>query len=145
MRNRVWIACIVTGLGVLLALTVKFLLPPCHAMLILVSGAQVPMKGHWSSQMIAGLGMLIACEGILLGVMQQVAARQTLGIVVTLTAVLTMAVPTVLIGVCDVAVMPCRAGMLPATLIIGVLIGLVGIGNTVYLWRSKASVVTGQS
>lgn len=145
MGNRILVASVVTGLGVLLAVTVKFLLPPCHAMLTLVSGAMVPMKCHWSSQMIAGLGVLIACEGILLGVMRAVAARQALGIVVMLTAMLAMAVPTVLIGVCDPDVMPCRMGMLPATLVIGVLLVLAGIGNTVYLWRKNTSGFTVRS
>ena len=145
MGNRVLVACIVTGLGALLAVTVKFLLPPCHAMLTLVSGTQIPMKCHWSSQVIAGLGMLITCEGILLGVMRPVAARQALGIVVMLTAMLAITVPTVLIGVCDAAIMPCRAGMLPATLVLSILTGLAGIGNTVYLWRRNASGGAGGS
>ena len=145
MGNRVLVACIVTGFGLLLAVTVKFLLPPCHAMLTLVSGTMVPMKCHWSSQMIAGLGILIACEGIFLGVMRPVAARQALGIVVMLTAILAMAVPTVLIGVCDAVAMPCRAGMLPATLVIALLVGVAGIGNTVYLWRRKTSESTVRS
>ena len=77
--------------------------------------------------------------------MRAVAARQALGIVVMLTAMLAMAVPTVLIGVCDPDVMPCRMGMLPATLVIGVLLVLAGIGNTVYLWRKNTSGFTVRS
>ena len=145
MGNRILVASVVTGLGVLLAVTVKFLLPPCYAMLTLVSGAMVPMKCHWSSQMIAGMGVLIACEGILLGLMKPVATRLALSIVVILTAELAMAIPTVLIGVCDAAVMPCRTGMLPATLVIGVLLVMAGIGNTLYLWRKNASGFAVQS
>lgn len=141
MSNRSFISSTVVFLGGLLAVVTQFLLPPCSAWIETASGMHIPMKCHWSGQMVVSLGLFIVFEGILLGMMKSVFARLGLSLVVIVTAILTMAVPTVLIGVCAGGTMPCRVGMLPAILVVCVLLLLVGLGNVFYLRIRKESCI----
>ena len=132
MSNRSFVSSIVVFLGGLLAVVTQFLLPPCSAWIETASGMHIPMKCHWSGQMAMSLGLFM---------MKSVFARLGLSLVVVVTAILTMAVPTVLIGVCAGGTMPCRVGMLPAILVVCVLLLLVGLGNVFYLRIRKESCI----
>lgn len=145
MNNRLFIAGIVIILGAILAVTTRYVLPPCSTLVETASGIRVPMKCHWSGQMATGLGVFIVFEGLLLGMMKSVFARLGLSVIVIVTAILAMAVPAVLIGVCAGSAMPCRIGMLPAILVICVLLLLAGIGNVLYLRGHKEAQVAFQS
>lgn len=139
MSSRSFIGGMVVFLGLFLAVVTQFVLPPCSAWIETASGMHIPMKCHWSAQMAMSLGLLIAFEGILLCMMKSVFARLGISLVIMVTAILAVAVPTVLIGVCAGGTMPCRVGMLPAILVICVLLFLVGLGNVFYLRSHKES------
>ncbi len=145
MSNRSLISGIVVFLGVLLVVVPRFVLPPCSVPVGTASGIYIPMKCHWSGQMAMGLGLFVTFEGLLLGMMKSVFARLGLSLAVMATAVLTMAVPTILIGICAGSTMPCRVGMLPAILVVCVLLFLAGIGNVFYLRAHKESQIAFQS
>ncbi len=75
---------------------------------------------HYSQQIATGIGIVIAVLGIVsFFVPRQV--RVGINIAVAADALLLLAVPTVLVGVCKGQMMHCRMVMLPTLIVLGVL------------------------
>ena len=80
---------------------------------------ETPMACHYTAQAALGIGIVIVALGIVgLFVSDQTRANAVLG-------VLTIAVPTVLIGVCKSAMMRCHMVTLPTLIVLGVLLAVL--------------------
>ena len=80
---------------------------------------ETPMACHYTAQAALGIGIVIVALGIVgLFVSDQTLANAVLG-------VLTIAVPTVLIGVCKGAMMRCHMVTLPTLIVLGVLLAVL--------------------
>ncbi len=84
------------------------------------TGHDMPGACHYSQQAATGIGVVILVFGVVaLFVAPQI--RIGLNIAAATNALLLLAVPTFLIGVCKGAMMHCRMVMLPTLIVLGVL------------------------
>ena len=84
------------------------------------TGHDMPGACHYSQQAATGIGVVILVLGVVaLFVNAQV--RIGLNIAAIANALLLLAVPTFLIGICKGAMMHCRMVMLPTLIVLGVL------------------------
>lgn len=89
----------------------------------------MPGACHYSQQAATGIGVVILALGVV-ALFVEARTRIGLNIAVAFNALLLLAVPTFLIGVCKGAMMHCRMVMLPTLIVIGVLalvFAIVGI------------------
>ncbi|NEG54593.1 DUF4418 family protein [Bifidobacterium platyrrhinorum] len=75
---------------------------------------------HWSQQAATGIGAVILVLGVV-ALFSGPKTRVGLNIAVIANALLLLAVPTFLIGICPGAMMHCRMVMLPTLIVLGVL------------------------
>ena len=80
----------------------------------------MPMACHYTAQAELGIGVVIALLGII-ALFCSPKIRTGLNIAVALNALLSLAVPTVLIGVCKGAMMHCHMVTRPTLIVIGIL------------------------
>ncbi|MBW3091433.1 DUF4418 family protein [Bifidobacterium sp. 82T10] len=78
------------------------------------------MACHYTAQAALGIGVVIALLGVI-GLFVEPKVRAGLNIAVALNALLAVAVPTVLIGVCKGAMMHCHMVTLPTLIVLGAL------------------------
>ena len=84
------------------------------------TGHDMPGACHYSQQAATGIGVVILVFGVVaLFVAPQI--RIGLNIAAAANALLLLAVPTFLIGICKGAMMHCRMVMLPTLIVLGVL------------------------
>ena len=84
------------------------------------TGHDMPGACHYSQQAATGIGVVILVFGVVaLFVAPQI--RIGLNIAAAADALLLLAVPTFLIGICKGAMMHCRMVMLPTLIVLGVL------------------------
>ena len=84
------------------------------------TGHDMPSACHYSQQAATGIGVVILVFGVVaLFVAPQI--RIGLNIAAAADALLLLAVPTFLIGICKGAMMHCRMVMLPTLIVLGVL------------------------
>ena len=123
---------VVTGLvlilaGGLIAVVPQFILPVCESAVATASGGSVPMKCFWTARAELGTGALIVFGGLLLCVCKDAGTRFGAAAVTAAAALLAVAFPTVLIGVCGSETMACRMGTLPALVLLGAFAFLVSL------------------
>lgn len=91
------------------------------------TGHDMPGACHYSQQAATGIGVVILVFGVVILVFGVVALfvapqiRIGLNIAAAADALLLLAVPTFLIGICKGAMMHCRMVMLPTLIVLGVL------------------------
>lgn len=83
---------------------------------------ETPMACHYTAQ--AALGIVIVALGIV-GLLVSDQTRAGLDLANAVLGVLTIAVPTVLIGVCKGAMMRCHMVTLPTLIVLGVLLAVL--------------------
>lgn len=108
----------VAVLGLLLAATPVWLFRVCPDPIKTAGGGLVPMRCAWSARMLVALGVLVAVVAIIGLLSNERAAVRASAWGVSAVLVTAMLVPTKLIGVCSSPTHPCRAGTLPAVLIV---------------------------
>lgn len=133
MKNRIIIGIIVMLAGFLYMLIPQFILPVCEY----VSGNGPPMKCFWSARTELGLGAAVIFGGLLLLLLGNTAARLGISLMLLAVAILGAAIPTVIIGVCRSDYMPCRAGTLPALMILSGLLVIFLLFNILYLAKAN--------
>ena len=132
MKIRIIAGAAAIVLGLLIALGPQFLFKVCEPM------GENFMRCHWTAQAEIGIGAVIAALGIALTLFASPKTRLGLVIGITLSGVLALLVPHVLIGGCPMPTMQCRKIAFPAITVISILL-LIGSGfYTAYLARKKA-------
>lgn len=85
---------------------------------------ETPMACHYTAQAALGIGIVIAVLGVA-GLFVSNQTRAGLDIANAVLGVLTITVPTVLIGVCKGAMMHCHMVTLPTLIALGVLLAVL--------------------
>lgn len=141
MKKTKLAAAILLVLGVLVILTPTTLFPACHGLIERADGgAGMPMRCHWTGLAEIGVGILIACAGLLNllkktggpGVFAMGAACGVVGFLL----------PTKLIGICMMPTMACRSGMAPALYVLMALVLLVSLAGAWFSARERGEDVS---
>ena len=122
---------VIALLGLLTALIPTVIFKVCAAM----DGKF--MKCHWTSQVEVALGIATIVLGLLIVLSKEKASASAYSVASAINGVLVILIPTVVIGVCGSAEMPCNSGTKPALIIAGALTALVGLINAVLYLTSK--------
>lgn len=122
---------VIALLGLLTALIPTVIFKVCAAM----DGKF--MKCHWTSQVEVALGIAVLVLGLLIVLAKENAASSAYAVASAVNGVLVILIPTVVIGVCGSADMPCHSGTKPALIIAGALIIVVALFNTISYLASK--------
>ena len=122
---------VIALLGLLTALIPTVIFKVCAAM----DGKF--MKCHWTSQVEVALGIAVLVLGLLIVLSKENAAASAYAVASAVNGVLVILIPTVVIGVCGSADMPCHSGTKPALIIAGALIAAAGLINAVSYRVSK--------
>lgn len=122
---------VIALLGLLTALIPTVIFKVCAAM----DGKF--MKCHWTSQVEVALGIAVLVLGLLIVLAKENAASSAYAVTSAINGVLVILIPTVVIGVCGSADMPCHSGTKPALIIAGALIIVVALINTISYLASK--------
>ena len=122
---------VIALLGLLTALIPTVIFKVCAAM----DGKF--MKCHWTSQVEVALGIAVLVLGLLIVLAKENAASSAYAAASAINGVLVILIPTVVIGVCGSADMPCNSGTKPALIIAGALIIVVALINTISYLVSK--------
>ena len=122
---------VIAILGILTALIPTQIFKVCEAM----DGKF--MKCHWTSQVEVALAIATIVLGLLIILSKEKAAASAYSVASAINGVLVILIPTVVIGVCGSAEMPCHSGTQPALIIAGSLIALAGLVNAVLYLTSK--------
>ena len=107
---------VIAALGLLTALIPTVIFKVCEAM----EGKF--MKCHWTAQTEVALGIATIVIGLLIVLSKEKAAQAAYAIASAINGVLVILIPTVVIGICGSADMPCHSGTTPALIIAGSLI-----------------------
>ena len=150
-----WISGVLfVALGLLIAIGPQTIFKPCSGLLqIYTEGMQgqsmqqmppsdaryVPMKCHWSANAEIGIGGAIAFLGILLLFFRKSPVRLGLSLAQAALGLVTVLIPSSLIGVCMGKTMQCRVLMLPLLLVLGCLVIAVSLANVSLLFREAGS------
>ncbi len=94
------------------------------------------MKCHRTARAELGVGLLISILGALLLVFASKQLRGWLSLLITLSGILALLIPTALIGVCGGAHMICRTLALPALSVISSIVIIASLINASYLFKS---------
>ena len=122
---------VIALLGLLTALIPTVIFKVCAAM------DSKFMKCHWTSQVEVALGIAVLVLGLLILLSKENAAASAYAVASAVNGVLVILIPTVVIGVCGSADMPCHSGTKPALIIAGALIAAAGLINAVSYLVSK--------
>jgi hypothetical protein len=169
MVNRISTGLISLAAGVLLILIPNFILPVCEfALPAEPSGHLGHAADHWSApveehalppalpateghsgqghmvcfytaQAELGLGAVVIFNGLLFLLFSSPQRRLGVSLSLTGSAVLSGAIPTLLIGVCPGDMMICHSGTLPALLIVSAALALFSLVNALYLGKKAAA------
>lgn len=130
-RNRIT-GIVIAVLGLLTALIPTVIFKVCAAMEGMV------MKCHWTSRTEVAIGVATVVLGLLIVLAKEKAASSAYAVASAVNGVLVILVPSVVIGVCGSADMPCNSGTRPALIIAGSLIIVTSLINTIsYLTSGK--------
>lgn len=129
MKNRVLSALSLIVLGVLIAIGPQHLFEVCEAM------GDTHMRCFYTARAEIGIGGLIAVLGILHLFTASKQIRLGLSLAAALAGLLTVLLPSVLIGMCGMASMQCRFATLPALTVLGILTTVFSAFNALFLYR----------
>ena len=126
MKNRISISILFILSGLLVVLIPTVLFPVCSA-------EKMKMACYFTKKAEIGLGIVIAAIGALYFFFKNEGVRLGLSLSQILLTALVVLYPTKLIGICKNTEMACRVKTLPALIVVTVLLGVVSIGNSLYL------------
>jgi hypothetical protein len=106
-------------------------------MLTLADGREIPMKCHWTGRAELGLGLPLLAVGLTMFFSRRKESYRNLGIVGVMLGVVTILLPTTLIGVCGSPDMPCHSIMQPALTLMGILVIGISLAAVILNWRRE--------
>lgn len=109
-------------------------------MLTLADGRQVSMKCHWSARAELGLALPLFAVGAMMPFSKNRGSRRILGIAGAALGIVTILLPTELIGVCMNPDMPCVSTMKPALLLMGALVTAIGLVTVAFSWGRGSEI-----
>ena len=125
-------------LAVLIATVPIFTDCQSHGRIItLANGNQIPMKCHWTGRAELGLGLPLLTVGLAMLFSRRKESFRNLGLVGLSLGIVTILLPTVLIGVCGMPDMPCHSILEPALILMGVLVVGISLAVAVSNWRGE--------
>ena len=145
MQNRVVSSLVYIIIGILFILFPMYILPVCPSESVnlptamqgqvehMHTGVGKIMKCFWTGRAEVGVGSLIIAIGILMLFCQKIFLRMGLSMAIACISLFALAIPTVLIGVCDNQMMRCNMGAKPALVLLSLLLFIVALVNTFYL------------
>ncbi len=86
-----------------------------------------PMRCYWTARAAIGVALPLAVAGVLLFFSRRKETRRALALLVAVLGVVTVLLPTVLIGVCQQSGATCRTTMLPIMVATGGLTTAIGL------------------
>ncbi|MBQ1250088.1 MAG: DUF4418 family protein [Clostridia bacterium] len=120
MKNKYVVGALLLVLGLLIAIGPQKIFPVCEF------NPEKPMKCNWMGKAEIGVGAAIALIGVLQMVMDHAKVRMGLSMAAVPMGLLTLLLPTKLIGVCMNVHMRCVTLTRPALLMLGIATILVG-------------------
>jgi hypothetical protein len=134
-HQTIALAIILIIVGLLTAILPWYILPVCEAagkdsasMAEMHMGkANEPMKCGYTARAEIGIGILGVLSGLTLLVLSRRDARKTVGIQAIGIGLVTILLPTVLIGVCGAPSAPCVIGTKPGLILLGTIAIIIGL------------------
>jgi hypothetical protein len=102
-----------------------------------ISPARAPMVCFWTARAEGGLGLLVIFAGLLLLFFRSPEGRLGIMLMLAGTAVFGAAIPCAILGVCARESMPCRAGTLPALVLLSGFFCLFSLLNAFWLLKNR--------
>ena len=146
MQNRVVSSLAYIIIGLLFILFPLYILPVCPHETVNLSTATMQgqvehvhtgvgkiMKCFWTGRAEVGVGSLIIAIGTLMLFCRKIFLRMGLSMAIACISLFALAIPTVLIGVCDNQMMRCNMGAKPALVLLSLLLFIIALVNTFYL------------
>lgn len=109
-------------------------------MLTLANGREIPMKCHWAGRAELGLALPLLTVGLTMIFSRRRESFRNLGLVGISLGIVTILLPTALIGVCGMPDMPCHSIMQPALILMGVLVVGISLAVVVRNWRPEQEI-----
>ena len=120
MKNKYVVGALLLVLGLLIAIGPQKIFPVCEF------NPEKPMKCNWMGKAEIGVGAVVALIGVLQMAMDHAKVRMGLSMAAVPMGLLTLLLPTKLIGVCMNVHMRCVTLTRPALLMLGIATILVG-------------------
>lgn len=117
-------------LGLFLAISPQTFFPVCEKM-------EKVMKCHWSAQAEIGVGIIIAVLGILLIVFKSKETQIALSLAGFISGIVSLLIPTLLIGGCKKPDMICRTHAFPAIYFASAVLIIFSLAYIVYQKNNK--------
>ena len=131
MEKKRWIVGVVFfALGILISIGPLTIFKVCNV-------GSMLMKCHWTSKAELGVGGSIALNGLLMVCINQKKVHLGLTLAVFPLGILTILVPTALIGVCDSERMQCRMLTYPMLCLLGGLLIIISAVNMFFLVKKQ--------
>ena len=109
-------------------------------MITLANGKEIPMKCHWTGRAELGLALPLLTVGLTMLFSRRRESFRNLGLVGISLGIVTILLPTVLIGVCGMPDMPCHSIMEPALILMGVLVAGISLAVAARNWRREQEI-----
>ena len=129
MKNRIILAASFVLLGLLVILIPTVILPVCES--------EMKMACFFTKKAEIGVGAVIAALGVVYVFLKNKDIRVGISIAQIGNAILALALPLKLTGLCKMSDMACRVKTLPGLGVVSVLLGVVALGNSLFLIRSE--------
>lgn len=130
MKNRIISSLFYIITGFLIAVGPSEIFKVCNS---------VNMKGpcQYTKQAELGIGILIIAIGIISFLIKDKKVRLGLGIAQGLNAVLVLAFPLWLTGLCKMKTMACHVKTLPSLIVLSVILLIISVVNGLYLLKEE--------
>lgn len=126
MKNRSIYSLLTVVLGLLVVLVPTVLFPVCDS-------SEMRMACYYSGQTAIGQGCLIVLLGVISFFFSNKGVRAGISIAQLLNSILVLIYPAKLIGLCKMETMDCRMKTFPAIIVVGTLLIVISLANSVYL------------
>lgn len=130
MKKESLFGIVVVIFGAFIAVVPQYIFPVCTPTEIKI------MKCVWMAKAELGVGLVIVAVGLSMFLFKGKGTAFAFGLSTAFLSLLALALPTVLIGVCKTATMPCVTGTLPALIFISSLLFLLSVIFTAISYKS---------